>query len=660
MRGLNTEVHPTKLSGLKEPAFPQFQNLTMRRAVLAPVAGDGTHATTTFRETSLGTYAVSEPFSINGVPGFLAYVALLGGTVTLRSPAAATGPLAVAAPGTGPSFAGYTFTRWDAGMGGYGTVDTYAAAWTDGGVVSGLSDTVEVTTAPTHFLAMGSVTGSAPIRGDTVTAGTGTANQATAQAYHAGGVHTEGPWALVSDLAGTFASGDTVTWASGTGTLEWAAMDSTLLQKFSLPRGLNIGTVGDTTSGTTGTGTLIRKHFETTMNNYFVYGMASAFAAGETVTIGTSSGIVSSSSLFGAKSELDGPGAVPSGATGWALFRLADSGIYYEVGTATGTASVTDGTPYASLSDLSSWPGPLDANGYPEPLTVPGTCQTLALHKGCLFVAAGNLLKWSEAAISGIEYRWFREGFGIDCGGTIWALVSRNEWLEVFTDKGIKYIVGSSPYFEIRESQIHEIAVSRYSITGTDQGTFYHAADGLRRLNGQDTKLLSQGWNGPWFDDIAAPGSTVGGASKGVYYLVDATGRCLCWDWEKQEWRSRTFSGQPAGFSWSETELYLVAKVGANYLAVESDAEEPVSWIVQYPSRAGSKNRPIDSFFWLNNVGPLSIKVYVDDDQVGTIPVPHSTRGRVRLPMVRGHGWHMTMEGTGTPETSAILGIEDE
>lgn len=593
MRGLNTEIDPRQLGRLKQGGFAQYMNLTMRSETMVPIAGDGTHTSPTFAETNLGTLIVSEPFSISGTAGFQAYVALAGGTVTLRDGTGATSPIAVAAPGTiGFSSFGFNVTLGSNGI-PWGSTRTYAGAWAGaGGYISGLSPILEVTNnAYRQQASAGS--GAVPVYGETFSVGTGTAT------YLGGvGASWSGGETIFYSPPGTFASGATATFASGGAAVLYG---SEATAAFVLPS-LQVGT-------------------------------------------GT---------------------APPTGMTAAALYGLANSGIYYRTGTgASGTNALSDTTYFESLLDadrqaLVPYEGPLDANGLPETLVVPGTCQTLAIHKGCLFVAESNLLKWSEGAITGVEYRWFREGFGIDCGGTIWSLVSRGELLEVFTDKGIKYIVGNAPYFEIRDSQIHEVAVSRYSIVGTDIGTFYHAADGLRLLTAAATKLLSQGWNTPWFEDIAAPGSTKAGASKGKYYLVDATGRCLMYDWEGEEWQERTFATQPSGFLWSATDLHLVAKVSSSYVAVEDAPLTAVSWIVQRPTRSGAKNSPIPSFFWLDNVGPCTVKVYVDDVLTGTIPVAYTTKGRIRLPRARGVAWYMTIEGTGTAETSAIRSLQME
>lgn len=602
MRGYNSEIHPTRQSGLKEPAFPQFQNVTLRESVITPVAGDGTHGTPTFAEESLGTYVVSQPFAIAGTTGFQAYVAASGGTVQFRDANGTTSPIALPTPATaqvhGTNGLGYTL-----GSNGipWGETRVYSLSYMMGTDTHfGLSPVVEVTNDAYKVGIYGTnATGAAPIYGETFTVGT--AGTATVL-----GVTSRSAWGtdvvvLLYTPPGTFASGDVATFASG--------------------------------------------------------GVAT-FDSGEATAAFVLPSIDSGTSL-------------PSGADRLALFGLANSGIYYLLGRSGTSATVLSDTSYfgelldSDRQPLQPYAGPLDANGYPEPLVVPGTCQTLVLHKGCLFVAEGNLLKWSEAAISGVEYRWFREGFGIDCGGTIWALVSRGELLEVYTDKGVRLVVGSAPYFEVRDSQMHEIAISRWSVVGTDIGTFYHAADGLRlarptSIATMESKLLSKGWNGPWFDGLVDPPDTVGGASKGVYYIVDSDGACLAYDWEKEEWRTRSFDSRPLGFSWSETELHLVAKVGSEYVAVESEADTAVDWLVQYPSRPGSKNRPIQSKIWLNNVGPMSVKVYVDDDLVRTIPVAYSARGRLRMPMARGSGWYLTIDGTGTRETNKILGVEDE
>lgn len=666
MRGLNTETDARQLSRIKGkagPAFAQFQNLTMTTETIRPVNGDGTHTSPTFAETQLGTSIVSQPFQINGTAGYLAYVAQASGTVQLRNGTGGTGPLAVASP-SAPTFDGYSFGRWIPGIGGYGTERIYAAAWTAlGADVSGIAAVVSVIPKQTHFLAISGNSGAAPARAGGITCGSGTANTGTIQAFFAGGAHTEGPWALISGIEGTFASGETVNWGTnGTGTLEWNAMDSSLLQKVTFTgRAATLGAVGDAIAGSLGTGTVVRVFKETTSAYQFVYGLGAAFPSAQVLSAGTSGvGTVNAATMFGAVLDFSPSGTLPAGATGWDLYRLSNAGIYHQVGSATGTASITDESTDADITDYNVYSGPLDTQGLPDTLVVPGTQQTLCLHKGCLFLGDVNgLVSWSEGSITGKEYRWFRAGFQLDVGGAVWGMVSRGEGLEIYTPNGIKNIIGNAPYFELRDTQIHEVATSRFSIVGTDYGTFYQAADGLRVLQAGVTKLLSQGWNRPWFTAIATPGSTIAGASKGRYYLVDSTGRTLIFDWEAQEWSSRTFAVQPGGFRWSPTGRYLVAKVASSYVSVESDATEPVSWIVQYPTRAGARNRPIPSGFWLDNVGPMDLTVYVDDAVAGRTPITDTTHGRVRLPMARGVDWYLTLSGTGTPASAAIRSLGD-
>ena len=618
MRGLNTEVDPRKLSRLKEPAFPQFLNLTTSGEYVHPVWGDGTHATQTFAEQQLGTSAVSPSFSMEGTAGYQAYCALAGGSVALRDSGGTALPLAYTTPVEAPTL--WEFPILDqarnAGVGwwtsaivasewgvGYGSSATYSAAWSDGlAYHSGLAPVATLVNDLQHVqLDMGTAdqptfpTGSGMAIAGTGASGTYTGTftgyYRSPAGYYEFGIR-EGT------LTGTMASGETLSWAG---------------------------------SGGTGTGTL-----------------QTAVATVATATY--------------AAAYLIHPATLPSEGTpdNYTGYALGESGSYYWMGQ--GTIPISGARGNAVLAKAPAnygtvYDGPLDTNGLPENLIVPGTCQALTIHKGCLFLGEGQLLRWSEGALTGKEYRWFREGFTIDAGGTIWALISRGEILEVWTSSGVRYAQGNSPYFEIREYQVHEPCIARYSIHATDHGTYYLASDGVRVLSGATSTLLSEGWVSPWFDDIADPTACVGGGSEDRYYLVDATGRCLIWQQSAKEWSERTFSAQPEGFLWSTVGRYPVAKVGANYVSVAAGTGA-VSWQAQYPTRSESKNRPLPSFFYLNNVGTVYVDVYVDDAKVKTIQLIGNKRGRVRLPATRGVDWYLVLRGSGTPETSKIWGLE--
>lgn len=662
MKGLNTEVDPRKLGALKE-AFAQFTNVTLAGGYVHPVRGDGTHATQTFAETNLGTLSVSSPLSISGTSGFQAYCALAGGAVVLRSGSGATQALAWAAPAA-PTVASYALS----GVGGLGTAGTrqYAAALVGSwGYHTGLGSVATVGPLYAHVLFFGSTSGADPAVGDTLACGSALATVGGVD----WGAHSDA-YTLTYGLDGTWASGDTVTWGTnGTGTLGYAAVPVNDLWYVTLDRNTlgttYPGTVGATFTGPSGTGTACLWHNETTDKHVFLTNVSGSFSKGEFGTWASGA----NGKISGAAEQFMSPALLPAGTrsseSGWNLYGLDDGGSWRQVGAGGIYTYATSGTWYfdtvqdstPDISTLTPYDGPLDPNGLPETLIVPGTCQVVALHKGSLLVGEGNLLRWSEGAITGIEYRWFRDGYAMDCGGTVWAIVSRGEIAEIWTSAGVKYLVGSTPYFELRDYQLREPAISRYSIHAIDAGTFYHASDGLRLLAGGASKLLSNDWNTPWFDAITNPTTTVGGGSQDKYFLCDSTGRCITFRWSDQEWGERTFTSQPVGFLWSPTGCYVVAKVGAAYLSLEAGAGA-VSWQIQYPTRSGGRNRPLPSYFFLNNVGDLTADVYVEDVLVRSIPVVGGRKGRIRLPQARGIDWYLVLRGSGTPTSNKIWSVE--
>jgi hypothetical protein len=151
--------------------------------------------------------------------------------------------------------------------------------------------------------------------------------------------------------------------------------------------------------------------------------------------------------------------ALPAGVDGWALNRMEGStGIWRETGWTPAEPALSDSHyfPYedAALTKLfKAWPGPLDNNYLPETLAQPfSEASALAVHKGCLFVAEGSLIRYSEAE----QPRYFREWAALDAGGQVLAIISRDEVAEVYTPTAVKYLTGSAPYFELRETGINE------------------------------------------------------------------------------------------------------------------------------------------------------------------------------------------------------------
>ena len=666
MQGLNTEVDPTLL-GQKgaEGGFSRFLRVTLQGGILRPVPSDATHSNPTFTEQQLGTSVVSEPFSVRSLQGFRAYVAQAGGAPMLRNQFGTTAPLALPAPTVAPGISGLTFNYSMTS----GDVRYYVSRWLDEAtpeVSYGFSGLSPVATAGPYDLAVlfvaADISGAAPLGGLTGTAATiysGTDGSAVCVDSWTGtglGQH----YILVKDPSGDFAGSAALTWGSGTTagtvTLTSAYGLNDGFRRLMIPLKAAYPAVGNTvTSSSGGTATcanLNTAYGGTTalFRNLYLHDATGSFHTGDTIRWGTSETQCTYAGVAGVAPTLTVPEAYPDGVAGWQSYVLDDTGTYRSL------SGTLDNTYAEQWPTLTAYDGPLDTAGLPETLVVPGTCQTLCVHKGCVFLGEGNLVRWSEGMLTGIEARWFRDGYTLDAGGEVWRLVSRNEVLEIFTASGIKYVVGNPPYFEIRDTQVTERAISRGSIVPTDRGTFYHGGDGLRLLSGQSSRLVSNGWNRPWFDAIEDPEQTVAGASLGRYVICDATGRALVWDWESEEWMERTFAEQPGGFVWNDESRCLVAKVGGAYLEIERGTQA-VSWEVGYPTRGGGKNLPLPGFVWLDNTGPVVLDVYIDGELYESLPVTDDSQGRVRLPNARGYSWSLVVRGVGTPTTSRVRSL---
>jgi hypothetical protein len=379
---------------------------------------------------------------------------------------------------------------------------------------------------------------------------------------------------------------------------------------------------------------------------------------------------VESSGFYWLRPVFSAPASPPAGIDYFMLFRLEENTGYYRAlvdredwdttWSVSGEALDMSFFPYDHSSGdtyenpgelLPLWPGPYDADGLPETIMdALDSVQSVAWHKNCLFAAEGNIIRMSEPE----KPCYFREAFSLDAGDDVLKMVSRDELLEVYTPTGIKYVVGASPYFELRETGITEGPVSRDSIVKTDVGTFALFDDGLYVVTGTARRNLTAGVNTPWLKAMAGAGDSVGGASQGIFYLCDTNGDVLAYDWDQDEFFNRTFSAQPAGFFYSDDRRALVAKVGGAFYEVGSSVSS-IAWAISFGKQGDYRHRPVPGFASIDCDGEMILSVRVDGSLVrsyaldGTEDVP--------LPIDRGRFYQLGLSGTGTEADTEIRSL---
>jgi hypothetical protein len=602
-RGLNTEVEERLLGQFQ---YPEFSQVTVAGGVTRPRGSDASYtpAGSSLDEwmgARLGADDFTRVYSIEAEQEYYAFCDKDGGKLQMYDPIGLS--TFDALPGEvaeKPVFGGWESTLAKDGL-LWGTSGIYAMAWTkDGHFVYGLSDTLTVKQDAVR-LTITVDTGTAPADGVTIT----NTAKSNATAKKRGSTGAGAYWFISKSersTATTWQNTDTLTWSGGTGHLDAdeADVDTDLYDGWIRP--------------------------------YFL-----------------------------------APASPPAGVTHYMMFRLEDSTGYYRAlwkksafGTVWAVAETSrDAVFFPYMHDtgdtfdspgplLPLYPGPYDKDFVPETtLYSMDSAQAVAWHKNCLFVASGNIIRASEPE----KPCYFREAFSLDAGDTVLKMVSRDELLEVYTPTAVKYVIGAAPFFELRETGISEGPVSKDSIVRTDVGTFALFDDGLYLISGSTRRNLTAGNNTPWVYALTTPGSAVGGASQGIFYLCATDGTVLAYDWEQDEWFNRTFTAQPVGFFYSDTRRALVAKVSSALLEVGSGVAA-VTWSLAYPTQGDYRSQPIPGFASIDCDGAMVLKVYVEDDLVRSLAVSGSED--VPLPVERGRFYQLKLSGSGTKANTSI------
>lgn len=602
-RGFNSETDPRLLP---PGNFSIFKNLSLRGGAIRPRAADAPYlpepgSTEAFLLEQTGQAALAEVYDLGrdgGQAPLWAVAPFAGGEVRIHE--VATGrseALALPAPLT-PRFCYFWRALGDNAL-LPGQSRAYAAAWrTPLGFESGLSGVFKIEN-DAHYFVYGSLTGNAPSWGQTLT------NATLGQTLIAHGVE-ENPYTpdngtVVFRLSEKSSSQD---WMQGH-SLSWEGGSATLL------------------SG------------EMSCNVHPAFGA---------------------------------PQDPPPDATAWTLYALEEeTGLWREVSRPLldggypleGTRVDNSAFPYRNLDqveELVPYDGPLDLSGLPEALvsSLDGA-QALAAHRGCLFVARGAQVLYSEP----FGPRWFRSWASLNAGAGVLALVSRGAVVEVYTEASVLEIRGDAPNFELVDLGIRQGPVAPASVAVADDATFALFADGLYAYEGASLRNLTAGLHDGWLQTMIQPALAVAGTRLGVYYLVFPDGQALCYDWREDEWFYRSFSAGARGFCPLPRELGAALKEEGGGALLPEGGQGAVDWALEWPGGGDGLSRPAPGRVFLDAEGEIYVDLRVDGDSAGRFPAPR-TPGFLRLPRARGRRWAVRLDGSGSSSDTLIRGVRHE
>lgn len=618
--GLNTELSPRLLPQL---SFSEFTQCTVRGGVLSPRAGNVAYVPTpsSLEEwllTQIGTNDTVRVYSNIDAQEYQVYTPVAGGTIKIiDAPSGTAEPLVLAAPTSAPAIVEWSASNTPGSVG----VDPVPSSTGDGlasdataqfasavtttttidGYYSGLSDVLDVkneTTLISFTVAMSPA--QKPAIGATVT-NTTKSETATVVGYSS----VPSPIGYTDLLIDSKSSGKTQTWQdTDTITSASPAWSKTM--------------AGDE----------VRGEANPTFEVNYTPGEAEA--------------------------------------TKWALYRLNTDGFWYlvpnELGSNPDVLADNIKQEYVDSRDnaidwpgtYAAWPGPYDNNYLPEDVIGAfTTAKVQTVHKGCLFIAEGDQVRFSEAE----QPRYFRDKFSLDAGNTILKIVSRGEIAEIHTPTDIRYIVGNSPYFEIRDTVATEGPVSKESITPTDVGTFALFDDGIYVVEGTQRRNITRGVLTPTIEALTSASGTVGGASKGIYYLVDTDGSGVAYDWEQDEWFAFDFGTQPTGFLYSDSARALIAKISGAYQAI-GNGTTATAGAATWKEFGDGRLRKFQTRVHVDATLTSEVLMQFKADGSVLSGYPIDEPGEFPMPIDRAKFWAIRMSWTAKPSEVAIRSVE--
>ena len=663
-RGFNTEIEPHLL---KPDQHAVFRYLTYNGNVLTPRKA---HEPWSPPETGFWPFiyegledlAFAEvDFGENRGAVKLVHCLDTGSQAMIRDGSGTDAPLALPVPGA-PVFAGYGFQYLSGYQGvGDGQTRTYGAAWTDGEPYTpsfglehgGIGDVLDVVVDGVYVIFCDDLTGDAPENGDIVTSSA------------AGTATVRGAWfvtnerlLVVDTTVGTLAAGNALTWDSGATTIVGIAKIGNLwcLAFDSEPPG-DLPADGDAvTSVSGGEAVAVGGSWSYTHGPFFIFikDVTGTFFAHELVSWPSwSSGwpLREEPVSCGVFPVLESPESMPATVTGWLLYRLDDAGIWWR------TKTYTD-----SLEPDTRYDGPMDPYGIVKPMVAPPDAQLVIYHRGSLFLACGRYLYPSEL----FQYRWFLEEERLDCGATITGLVSRDQYLEVYTTKTVKLVIGDYPDFELRESGLVGGPASRDCVDAAGEGTFFFVWDEttpvLYRFRPGKMEKISSGVHTPWLQAVLSPSGVIVGCDETSVRIARkvATSEgylCLAYDWRLDEWWEEFFTSQPIAFRYDEETRALVVK-GANTLFRKlGTGTADVGWQIELKRTAYLREETTPEYLLFDADGKMVLDVYADgllkrSAQVQSV----GERREVILPDVYAKTHRYVLRGTGTASDTKIRG----
>ena len=157
---------------------------------------------------------------------------------------------------------------------------------------------------------------------------------------------------------------------------------------------------------------------------------------------------------------------------------------------------------------------------------------------------------------------------------------------------------------------------------------------------------------------MSDPANSIGGASHGIYYLVDADGSCLAYDWEADEWFTRSFSEKPVAFRYSDNARSLIAILPTGpltYLAVGGGSGD-TDWSLAFGEEGDGKLRKTPCEVRAEIEGELTMSLLVDGVEASSFTLDES--GRYPLPLKRGRHYQIKLSGTAAPGELEIREME--
>jgi len=617
MKGLNTDINPRRLP---EGVHSEFTQMTYESGVLKPRNADESFTAPStgfegFIYTNLTSKSVQQVDFGEDYGTLLAHVPLAGGTAELRNSGGTyEEDLTLDNTLTAPTLTlNSSVTTASPPSSDYWLQDgdsmTFSMSWRTANTLAPTvfqpSDTFTISVSNWKYMTIGSITGTAPSYDDTVTGGT---SGATGNLR----LFVDGTSIVIEQASGAtaFQNGETLSWTGGSVTSTSAP------------------------SAVTGIEPTLNINYSSTPTDAYllvVYALDTDGTWREIVTYGATPFVSVSISASLATREME-----------YFPYTFADQ-----------------------TQLLTAYPGPVDDLGLVETLShISGlTCSLMTEHRGCLFVVQDRYIYPSEP----LQYRYFVKDRRLDAGATIQAIVSRDDYLEVYTDAGLKLLVGDYPNHYFRETGITASVPSHKAVVASPGATFAYVWDtkepGVYSFGGGQWRDLTRGVNQTWLRSItqANGANVVLGVSASTLYVFDPTTqagsvfRALCYDFTLDEWFERYFSLAVNAARFDPTDKVLVVKLSdSSYKQLATDDATAVSWAVAFKEEGGGLYDETPETMLLDVDGSITITLTADDNTAYTDQVAADMEKRMLLPSLIAKKWTFRFSGSGSATDTEI------